>query len=298
MPTPLIVAGADGSTGGEHALRWAVRRAEASGGSVRAVRAWEYPALTVFPSPLGITLPPAHQMDETTAESLAADVAPVRAGAEVPIEEVVRRGEAAPVLLQAGADADLLVVGTRGRGRVASVVLGSVSRKVAGSAPCPVAVVPATASLDLDGPVVVGVDGSAGSLAALRWAGRATDGPIRAVHVFEYPFGPEYAVGDFEWSDPIELGHRLVEQAVAETLGDRPDVTLTARRGDAREVLAEAGRDAAMVVVGARGATGLEGFLGSVTTGVASSAPVPVVVVPPDERDDRAGTSRDGAGGP
>jgi nucleotide-binding universal stress UspA family protein len=281
MTGPAIVVGVDGSPGAEHALQWALGLAEQAGGSVTAVMSWEYPALAVLPAPLGMPLPPPERMDEATSAALSDVLAPIRATTSVPIEESVGRGGGAQVLLAAADGADLLVVGSRGRGRLASVLLGSVSRRVAAEATCPVIVVPQDAALDRTGPVVVGVDGSANSIEALRWAGRMTSGPIEAVHVFEYPFGPEYAIDEFEWADPQDLGRKLLEAVVEEALGDRPDVTLTATQGDAREVLVEVAADASMLVVGARGAGGVEGaLLGSVATGVAGAAQVPVVVVP------------------
>ncbi|MGK2950064.1 MAG: universal stress protein [Acidimicrobiales bacterium] len=281
MTGPAIVVGVDGSPGAEHALRWALKLAGQAGGSVKAVMSWEYPALAMLPSPLGVPLPPPEHMDEATTAALTDVLEPIQADTSVPIAPSVGRGGGAQVLLAAAEGADLLVVGTRGRGRLASVLLGSVSRRVAAEATCPVIVVPEHAALDRTGSVVVGVDGSEASLAALRWAARMTDGPLHVVHVFEYPFGPEYALDDFEWANPEDLGRQLLERAVAEVLGDRADVTLTATQGDAREVLVDLGRDASMVVVGARGASGVEGaLLGSVTTGVATASPVPVVVVP------------------
>jgi len=281
MVGPRIVVGVDGSPGAEHALRWAVRMAERTGGSIRAVKAWEFPALSLLPAPLGMPVPPPERMTEATAGALAEEVAPVRASTDVAIDEVVRQGGGAVALLREADSADLVVVGTRGRGRLASVLLGSVSRRVAAAAPCAVAVVPEAADLDREGPVVVGVDGSLASLAALRWAGEATEGAIHAVHVDEYPFGPEYAIEGFEWGDPHALGQELLDRAVAETLGDRPGVTTAVADGDAREVLAEATADAALLVVGARGAGGIEGaLLGSVTQALASAVTVPVVIVP------------------
>lgn len=276
----LIVVGVDGSLGGERALRWAVSWAERTGASIRAVMGWEYPSLALMPPPLGMPIPPEERMEEASGSALAEVVEPIRSTTDVEIDAVVRHGRAARVLLDEAEDASLLVVGTRGRGGLAGVLLGSVSRKVAAAAPCPVAVIPEVADLVLDGPVVVGVDGSSGSLAALRWAGEATDGPIEALHVFEYPFGPEYAVDGFEWDDPQELGEKLLAQSVIEALDDRPGVTQRAVKGDPRQVMVDAGQRASMIVVGARGTDGLAGVLGSITTGVASAAPVPVVVVP------------------
>jgi nucleotide-binding universal stress UspA family protein len=283
MSSPLIVVGIDGSPRSELALRWAARRAERSEATVRAVMAWDYPALLTMPSPIGQPVPPPEQMQHAPELAAATIVDAVRSDEPVEIETVVRQGRASSILLGAAEGATLLVVGTRGLGRAKAALLGSVSRKVAAAAGCPIAVVPEEADLDSQGPVVVGVDGSAGSLAALRWAGAHTDGPIHAIHVFEYPFGPEYAVGDIEFDDPDELGVKVLEQSVTQALGDRDDVRRTTARGDAREVLSDPSLGASLIVVGTRGHTGLEGvFLGSVATDLAGRAQVPVVMIPPE----------------
>lgn len=250
---------------------------------MRAVMGWDYPALAVLPAPLGMPVPPPEEMDRATKKALRELVAPVAEATDVEVAQVVRRGSGAHAVLAEAREheADLVVVGTRGAGRVRSVLFGSVSRSVAAHAICPVVVVPERADLEATGPVVVGVDGSEASLAALRWAGEVADGPIRAVHVFEYPFGPEYTLPGFTWEDPEDLGRKLLEQAVARTLGDRPDVETAAVPGDPREVLADASKEASLVVVGARGATGIEGLiLGSVAVELATRTSSPLAIVP------------------
>jgi nucleotide-binding universal stress UspA family protein len=128
---------------------------------------------------------------------------------------------------------------------------------------------------------VVGVDGSVGSLAALRWAAANAGGRVVAVHVMEYPFGPEYVVEGLVFDDHESFGRQVAEGTVAEAIGAGADVDIEVVSGDARDVLDRiaAARRATMIVVGARGGKGLAG-LGSVATAVASNADVAVVVVP------------------
>jgi nucleotide-binding universal stress UspA family protein len=281
MAESLIVVGVDGSPGSSDALAWALGRAQQTGATVRAVMSWDYPPMAWGPHPVGITLPPAERMEQDCVEDLARAVAEVRpASTTVEVTQQIGRGPAAAVLLTQSTDADLLVVGSRGRGRLASVLLGSVSRRVAAEATCPVVVVPAGTAPDRSGRVVVGVDGSPASLAALEWAA-GTGAPLEVVHALEHPYDPVYAETDAMWNEPEELGRRVVERLVADTVPGAGEVTRTIVRGDARQALIDAGRDAALVVVGARGATGLDGLLlGSVTTGVAGHTEAPVVVVP------------------
>jgi nucleotide-binding universal stress UspA family protein len=147
MPAPKesgparIVAGVDGSPSSVAALRWAVRQAGLTGGTVDAVIAWHYP-----PSGGGYGWAPAAVMDETkydeiAAKSLAEAVSEAGPPAGVSIRQHVRSGLPAPVLLGAAEGADLLVVGCRGHGGFAGALLGSVSQHCVQHAPCPVVVI-------------------------------------------------------------------------------------------------------------------------------------------------------------
>ena len=133
-----IVVGVDRSPSSEAALRWAVRHAERTGAKVEAVTVWWYPP--------GYGLAPVSddevadlegEAGKTLAEALAevSGLAP-----DVVVYPRVVEGQAAEVLLQAARGADLLVVGSRGRGGFAAA-LGSVSRYCVRHAPCPVVVV-------------------------------------------------------------------------------------------------------------------------------------------------------------
>lgn len=139
---PRIVAGIDGSPSSLAALRWAVRQAGLTGGSVEAVMAWQYPAtMTGYGwAPIAVVEP--GEYEENAQKALAEAVAAVdTSGGDVPISQWVQQGNPAQVLIDAAADADLLVVGSRGHGGFAEVLLGSVSMHCVHHAPCPVAVI-------------------------------------------------------------------------------------------------------------------------------------------------------------
>ena len=137
-----IVVGVDGSPSADAALRWAVRQAEVTSGSVDAVIAWEYPVLA---SSYGMA--PVAMYDDTDFGGLAqkrlteAVSKAVSPGSDVEVRERVAEGNAAQVLRDAAKGADLLVVGSRGHGEFVGALLGSVSQQCVHHAPCPVVVI-------------------------------------------------------------------------------------------------------------------------------------------------------------
>ncbi len=139
---PRIVAGVDGSPSSLAALRWAIQQARLTGATVDAVIAWHYPVLAV---PLGPAAPGAI-MDTTDFEKAADEVVTdaigaVESGSDVRVSALVKEGNAARVLLDAAAGANLLVVGSRGHGGFAEALLGSVSQHCVHHAPCAVVIV-------------------------------------------------------------------------------------------------------------------------------------------------------------
>lgn len=140
MTKERIVVGVDGSACAQAALEWAVREADLRGATVCAVHAWHYP---YSGDPIGMTplLGDAFDVLEKAAhDELDAAVDAVNTLPE-PIEKRVSAGAAAALLLDAAKGASLLVVGTRGRGGFAGLLLGSVSQQVAHHSPCPVVIV-------------------------------------------------------------------------------------------------------------------------------------------------------------
>jgi nucleotide-binding universal stress UspA family protein len=134
----FIVVGVDGSAPSLEALRWAARQAHLTGAILRALTSWELATGTgwtpVFPVDYDPEAIAKQVLDEAILDTLGA--AP-----EVPLERVVKEGHAAPVLLEAAKGADLLVVGNRGHGAFAGMLIGSVSDHVVRHAPCTVVVV-------------------------------------------------------------------------------------------------------------------------------------------------------------
>jgi nucleotide-binding universal stress UspA family protein len=135
-----IVAGVDGSASSLAALRWAIRQAELTGSSVDAVIAWESPAARGLGWGVAV-------VDDTNYAELAAKTVTeaistvVDPASRVRVRPMIVEGNAAQGLLYASADADLLVVGSRGHGGFASALLGSVSLHCTHHARCPVVVI-------------------------------------------------------------------------------------------------------------------------------------------------------------
>ena len=135
-----IVVGVDGSSGARAALRFAVREARLRGAAVRAVTAWRVPAI-VYGGGYAPAIDPT-MLEENASTALEEAIAALGAQASgVEIERVIRVGQPAQVLVEAAAGADLLVVGSRGHGGFAGLLLGSVGQQVAHHAPCPVVIV-------------------------------------------------------------------------------------------------------------------------------------------------------------
>ena len=150
---------------------------------------------------------------------------------------------------------------------------------------------PGAGAVDIRGgdEVVVGVDSSAGSRAALRWAAeeaRVRAAPLRAVaawHVGPAPASPNQTAMDAHTAEDVgRASQRQLEDTVRSVLGDQAgDVRCSAVEGRAARVLIDASAGARLVVVGTRGHGGFVGLLlGSVSQQLTQHARCPVTVVP------------------
>lgn len=279
-----VIVGVDGSSGSATSLRWAAATAARRGWSVRAVLAWGY--LDQHHAGLP-TFDPDYGEDDALG-ALNAFVVDALGDAGGSVEQIAVCDLPARALLDQSVDSELLVVGARGLGGWRGLLLGSVSQACLHHATVPVAVVRENESVaDRFGRVVVGVDGSATSVAALEWAvaEAATRGAqLEVVHSWQMVIGgpSPYAVA----IDPAPLEEAAqfvlddtISKVDTSALAAEPIRTLAA--GSARGTLLDAATEADLVVVGARGVGGFRGMLiGSVSHAVARHAECPVVVIP------------------
>ena len=136
-----VVVGTDGSPNARAALQWAIGYARRNGALVRVVHAWHYPYGATEAG--AMVAPPMTEFEEAARAALDAAVAEVDTSG-IDIETVLRQGSAAGALLDEAEHADMLVVGARGHGGFAGLVLGSVANHCARHAHVPTVVVPAT----------------------------------------------------------------------------------------------------------------------------------------------------------
>ncbi|MET9153316.1 universal stress protein [Streptomyces griseoflavus] len=285
----LVVVGVDGSASGLAAVEVAAREAASRGAGLRVVHACVWPAMHVpmGPSPLG---PPEgglrNMIDRLMAEAVerAREAAP-----EVTVDQVVVTGDALTVLEAQSRGAELAVVGTRGMGGFVGLLVGSTAVHLAAHGRCPVLVVREEARAD--GPIVLGVDGSAAGQRAVEFAfaeAALRKAPLVALHTWTDWNAPMPAPQDASAPYANEPGalvseeESLLSEALAGFRERYPDVQVEHRtvRGGAREELIEASRSAQLVVVGARGRGGFTGLLlGSVSQALLHHAHSPVAVV-------------------
>lgn len=263
-----VVAGFDGGTDAAAALCWAIDTARLQRRSLRVVI-----AVSAMDPVLDSGF---HRRAEQVAAEWRADAEQVVAAARLADATVeVRHGPAVAVLLRAVGPEDLLVLGSQGHSPIVETIGGSVSQHLARHARCPVVVVRPPARADARW-IVVGVDGSPESLAALRFActrARLTGEDVTVLH------------GHRSWWSPTSSRDRL-----AATLSDwvRPcreeytDVRISEDliEGAASDLLLDLSRSASLVVLGHRGRDAFADLLlGSTTQEVLHRALCPVAVV-------------------
>jgi nucleotide-binding universal stress UspA family protein len=274
-----IVVGTHGSEHATTAVSWAVQEAEVHAAEVETVLVWSL--LDQYHADRADRFEADYGEDSARATLAAWNADTLGPDAKVAQRVVLDlpvRG-----LLEAGDVADLIVLGARGRGGFEGLLLGSVSERVAQLANRPVAVVRAAAPVR-QGRVVVGVDGSARSLDALRWAAteaRARDADLDVVHAWRLHLvaPPVHAVLPLV-STMEDSARAMLDTALA-------DPALTGVRANPHLVndspaaaLLERAAGAGLLVVGTRGLGRVTGaLLGSVSRQLLHHGPCPVVVI-------------------
>lgn len=290
MLLPLVV-GVDGSDSSLLAVDWAVGEAARYGLPLRLVNAsrWErYEGTALDVHTLGR---PTRHAPADTVVGVAAERAH-RRNPDVAVSVDVLAEDAVTALLDAGRNASALITGSRGRGGIRGLLLGSVGLAVAARAHCPVIVVRGDKA-GLEGThqrILLGVAEPPKGSAAVRFAFREAEArgcTLDAVRAWRSPAhepvdhplivgGPEHYLE--------EQAASLIEEALGEAVRERPEVVV--RRdtveGPAHKVLVERSAAADMIIVGAarrrHGHLGLQ--LGRVAHAALHHAYCPVAVVP------------------
>jgi nucleotide-binding universal stress UspA family protein len=292
--TGRIVVGTDGSEPSRRALGWAVAEAAVRKAVLQPAIIWQSPydygELRYVPVDEDqLARGAAKRLEQELAEVAGEDSATAT-------DPLVVHGDPAQVLCERSADADLLVVGSRGHGGFAGLMLGSVSAKCAHHSRCPLVIVRDGSSghdYSLIRRILVGVDGSPGSRRAFAWAvdeAALHGASVEALSVWRDPYGGDMNM-EFDMEHYREDREVLLERAgdqlaaaVADAVARYPvlDVVPVLLQGDEpAQVLCERSADADLLVVGSRGHGGfLRLLLGSVSTACAHHGKCPVVIIP------------------
>lgn len=290
MSTGPVVVGVDGSAVSQTALEWALAAAQRQDSAVRAVHVWRWNspslALLVPAAPAIVAAAAQQDVEQQVEKALAGGQL-----TDVHVERRTAEGDAAVELLSATRGASLLVLGRHGQGgllrQVVEPGLGSVTSHCLSHADVPVVVVPPHAAAAGPRRILVGVDGSGSSTAALRWAadyGHATGVPVTAVLNWQMGSVPAPEPPQ-EWALPAlsdweDSARRLLGSTVARTVGPDAEVQQLLLHRPPAAGLLESVRTDDLLVLGDRGRGGFARLLlGSVSRQCAEHAPCPVVVL-------------------
>ncbi|NBH04889.1 universal stress protein [Amycolatopsis sp. SID8362] len=290
-----VLAGYDGSDQAAAAVEWAAEEAASRGGALAVVQVVHWPPPSPQPVP-GTDEAEQELTARTHAETLLSDLADElgKSRPELTVRTSVESGRTGETLARAAREAELLVIGASGRGALPRVVLGSTAAELLHSCDRPVVVVRSSDSYSASGPVVVGVDGSELSAAAVAFAYDFADRHQRellAVHAWaDLPMHATEPVGGWaeDWQDISRRGQELLADSLAAHAERHPDVVVrrTVSIDRPARALLDTADGAALLVVGSHGRGTLGRLLlGSVSHAMIYHAPCPVAVVHPPAKD-------------
>ncbi|WP_205873566.1 universal stress protein [Mycobacterium camsae] len=277
-----LVVGVDGSSVSNAAVAWAARDAAMRNVPLTLVHMLSAYVPTFPQVPLAGGVAVWQEDDARQVLEEAAKIARESAGGPIEIATELKSSPPIPTLVELSGDAELVVLGSHGRGAVGRVLLGSVSSGVLRGAACPVAIVPGDDEPPADAPVVLGIDGSPASevATAIAFDEASRRGvPLRAVHAWS----------DAEVLDIAGLDWPALEVEAQQILAERlagwqeryPDVTVQRRVVCDRPAheLVDQSKSAQLVVIGSRGRGAIARMLlGSVSNAVVHSVHTPIIV--------------------
>lgn len=311
IPVPTgIVVGIDGSEQSNCALIWAVREAKLRKSHIHLVTAYTVPIFAAS----GLDGGYATVDDDVIrqgAEAVLREAAATVAHEDIELDARVENGDAAGVLLELSESAELLVVGTRGRGGFIGRLLGSVSTAVPAHSKCPTVTIPLscaarlgqgtppkTAPPEVEKVVTVGVDGSDQARYAVLVAAEQAQRSGFALRII---CAIQPYTGSLSWLPaPVDRESLFAEIQIQLDAGEKwirhhfPKLPIEVNlvEGTAVDVLVKASETSELLVLGTRGRGGFAGMmLGSTTDGVRHHAKGPVMVVRDREdprQDDRS----------
>ncbi|MCK2241710.1 MULTISPECIES: universal stress protein [unclassified Crossiella] len=285
-PAARIVVGIDGSESALNAVLWAARECLRQDGVLRLVFAFHLPDWGL-PELDGTVAEVRASLRRHAADCLAEAAEVARTvSAEVPVEQRVREQSAAAALIEESGRARLLVVGSRGLGGFAGLLLGSTALALSTHARSPVVVV--RGCVPEHGRVVVGADGSLPGERAIGFAFAAAarrGAPVVAVLAWADAVLDQDPM-PADWTGLAEEHHALLGQRLTDWTERYPEVRVqrVVVRDRPVRALLRAAADAQLLVVGARGLGGFAGLLlGSTSRSLLLHAPCPTVVLRPAE---------------
>lgn len=287
-----IVVAFDGTPGAEIALDWAAAASRREGRPLTLVHCVEMAAVPIEPVYDPEALPREIRDDARAILDRGVERATAVTKPSL-VDSAIVVGSTAAELVLASKDAELVVIGSRGRGRMVSGLLGSASYAVAAHALCPVVVVRGGWAVypDSGHPVVVGVDDSGASHRAVAWAADVAAeaaAPLRIIAIgrLRSPEGWAYVedsqAGTKHSHEVRDRSEAVVDRARDRALALHPqlEVETEVLFGEAGHVLAVSAVHAGLLVVGSRGRGGFAVLLlGSVSHTVIHEASCPVMVV-------------------
>jgi nucleotide-binding universal stress UspA family protein len=284
-----IIVGIDGSPESDAAVNWAAHDAAIRGLPLTLVHVENPAAPTWSQAPM---LEESPEQQKAEGRSLLAKASTIARDAIADTAQIQINGEllssaTVPTLVDQSKDAELIVVGSRGRGALSRSILGSVSSGLIRHAHCPVALIrdadpqmphPAQA------PVLVGIDGSTSDLATAIAFEEASlrNADLIALHAWNDV--AMNAIPGYDWSPTTAKEGHLLAEALAGWQERYPDVSVHEQlvSGRAAHALVDASQSAQLVVVGSHGSGALAGMLlGSVSNAVVQAVDRPVIVARP-----------------